>query len=145
MATLSEAVEIGSRDGYLAVVSTVRSDGTMQSSVVNAGMLAHPVSGAEVVAFVTYGAAKLRNLRFRPQVTLTFRAGWQWAAVEGWAEIAGPADPLPGIDAERLRMLRREIFTAAGGSHDDWDEYDRVMESQGRAAVLVTPTRVYRN
>ena len=120
MVTLSEAVEIGSRDRHLAVVSTVRSDGTVQSSVVNAGLLAHPVSGAEVIAFVTYGAAKLRNLRFRPQVTLTFRAGWQWAAVEGWAEIAGPADPLPGIDPERLRLLRREIFIAAGGGHDDW-------------------------
>ncbi len=145
MVTLSEAVEVGSRDGYLAVVSTVRTDGTVQSSVVNAGLLTHPVSGAQVVGFVTYGAAKLRNLRFRPQVTLTFRAAWQWAAIEGWAEIAGPADPLPGIDSERLRLLRREIFTAAGGSHDDWDTYDRVMDSQGRAAVLVTPTRIYSN
>jgi PPOX class probable F420-dependent enzyme len=145
MVTLSEAVEIGSRDGYLAVVSTVRTDGTVQSSVVSAGALAHPVSGAEVVAFVTNGAAKLRNLRFRPQVTVTFRASWRWAAVEGWAEIAGPADPLAGIDADRLRLLRREIFTAAGGSHDDWDTYDRVMDAEGRAAVLVTPTRVYGN
>jgi PPOX class probable F420-dependent enzyme len=145
MVTLADAAAIGGRDGFLAVVSTVRTDGTVQCSVVNAGVLAHPVSGAEVVAFVTYGAAKLHNLRVRPQVTVTFRAGFQWAAVEGWAEVAGPADPMPGIGAERLRLLRREVFAAAGGSHDDWDEYDQVMESQGRAVVLVAPTRIYSN
>ncbi len=145
MMTLAEAAEVGSRDGYLAVVSTVRSDGTIQSSVVNAGVLAHPLSGEQVAAFVTNGAAKLRNLRVRPQVTVTFRAGFRWASVEGWAEVAGPADPMPEIDAERLRLLRREVFSAAGGSHDDWDEYDRVMEAEGRAVVLVAPARIYSN
>ncbi|MDT4921585.1 MAG: hypothetical protein QOI15_2487, partial [Pseudonocardiales bacterium] len=37
----------------------------------------------------------------------------------------------------------REVFEAAGGAHDDWDEYDRVMRTDRRAAVLVTPTRIY--
>jgi len=145
MTTLSEAAEIGSRDKYLAVISTARADGTIQTSVVNAGMLADPQSGNDVVGFVTYGKAKLANLRARPQVTVTFRAGWQWAAVEGRAEIIGPDDPAAGIDAERLRLLRRDVFTAAGGTHDDWDTYDRVMEAERRAVVLVTPARVYTN
>jgi hypothetical protein len=35
------------------------------------------------------------------------------------------------------------VFTAAGGVHDDWEEYDRVMAEQRRTAVLVTPHRVY--
>jgi PPOX class probable F420-dependent enzyme len=143
--TLAEAAEIAARESYLAVVSTLRADGTIQSSVVNAGVMADPGSGQEVVAFVTYGKAKLANLRLRPQVTITFRAGWQWAAVEGTARIIGPDDLADGIDAERLRLLRREVFTAAGGTHDDWDGYDRVMAEQGRAAVLVTPVRVYSN
>jgi len=47
------------------------------------------------------------------------------------------------IDAERQRLLLREIFTAAGGTHDDFDEYDPVMASERRAAVLLTPARVY--
>jgi len=145
MATLSDVAEVGSRDKFLAVVSTLRADGTIQSSVVNAGVLADPESGQSVVGFVTYGRAKLANLRGRPQVTVTFRAGWQWAAIEGTARIIGPDDPAPGVDAERLRLLRREVFTAAGGTHEDWDEYDRVMERERRAAVLVTPTRVYSN
>jgi len=142
---LSDAAGIGSRDGYLAVIATARADGTIQSSVVNAGVLADPRTGEDVVAFVTYGKAKLANLRARPQITVTFRAGWQWAAVEGQAAIIGPDDLAPGIDEQRLRLLRREVFTAAGGSHDDWDEYDRVMAEQRRAVVLVTPSRVYSN
>jgi PPOX class probable F420-dependent enzyme len=145
MVTLSDAAEIGSRDKFLAVVSTARADGTIQSSVVNAGLLADPETGQDVLAFVTYGRAKLGNLRLRPQVTVTFRAGWQWAAIEGRARIIGPDDPVQGVDAERLRLLRREVFTAAGGTHDDWDAYDAVMERERRAVVLVTPTRVYSN
>ena len=38
----------------------------------------------------------------------------------------------PGIDADRLQLLLREIFTAAGGTHDDWDTYDRVMAAERR-------------
>jgi hypothetical protein len=71
------------------------------------------------------------------------RAGWQWAGVEGPVELAGPDDVLKGIDGERLRLLLREIFTAAGGTHDDFDEYDRVMAEERRVAVLVEPERVY--
>ena len=69
------------------------------------------------------------------------RAGWQWASAEGRVELCGPDDPLPGVGAERLRLLLREIFTAAGGTHDDWPTYDRVMAAERRAAVLVTPER----
>jgi hypothetical protein len=35
------------------------------------------------------------------------------------------------------------VFSAAGGSHDDWDTYDRVMADERRTAVLVTPRRSY--
>jgi PPOX class probable F420-dependent enzyme len=143
MVTLADAAEIGSRDGYLAVIATARDDGTIQSSIVNAGVLADPQTGRDVVAFVTNGKAKLANLRARPQITATIRAGWQWVAVEGSAKIIGPDDPAPDVDTERLRLLRREVFTAAGGTHDDWQTYDRVMSEERRAVVLVTPLRVY--
>jgi hypothetical protein len=96
------------------------------------------------VAFVSAGAARrLHHLRARPQATVVVRAAWQWAAVEGRVELAGPDDPYPGIDAEALRLLLRQIFTAAGGTHEDWDEYDRVMASERRVAVLVRPDRTY--
>ena len=107
-------------DHGLCVVSTLRPDGTIQSSVVNAGVLPHPVTGAQVVGLVSRGDAhRVAYLRARPRVTVLVRAGWQWAAVEGPAELAGPDDPMPGVDAERLRLLLREIFTAAvSGSRD---------------------------
>lgn len=145
MVTLADAAGIGSRDKFLAVVSTARADGTIQSSVVNAGVLPDPDSGQDVLGFVTYGKAKLANLRARPQVTVTFRAGWQWAAIEGTARIIGPDEPASGAGADSLRLLRRHVFSAAGGTHDDWAEYDRVMEREQRAVVLVTPARVYSN
>jgi PPOX class probable F420-dependent enzyme len=142
---LSDAVELGRAERFLVVVSTVRADSTVQSSVVNAGVLDHPVTGEPVVGLVTYGRAKLANLRARPWLTTTFRSGPRWVAVEGNATLIGPDDPYPGIDAERTRLLLREVFTSAGGTHDDWAEYDRVMAEQRRTAVLVTPTRIYSN
>lgn len=130
----------------LAVVATSRADGTVQASVVNAGVLAHPVTGERVVGFVTAGGTfKHRVLRQRPSCAVTFRRGWRWATVEGAAHLVGPDDPADGVDAERLRLLLRDVFAAAGGTHDDWEEYDRVMAEQNRTAVLVHPERVYGN
>ncbi len=145
MPTLDDVVALARTDSYLAMVSTLRADATIQTSLVNAGVMAHPISGGEVAAFVTYGRAKLGNLRERPVVNVSFRSGWRWIAVEGTAEIIGLDDPHPDVDAERLRLLLREIFVAAGGSHSDWDEYDRVMARERRAAVFVQPTRIYSN
>ncbi len=145
MTTLQEAASLSSHEQGLVVVSTLRANNTIQSSLVNAGILAHPVTGQNTLAFVASGTVKLANLRARPQVTATFRNGWQWAAVEGHAELVGPDDPQPWLDAEGLRRLLQAIFTAAGGEHDDWDEYDRVMAEQRRAAVLIRPDRIYSN
>ena len=142
---LADFEKIGAQDRYLAVVATTRADGTAQASVVNAGVLTHPVSGDQVVGFVTYGRAKLSNVRRRPWTTVVFRAGWQWGAVEGPADIIGPDDPFEGFDQSQLPELLREVFRAAGGTHDDWNEYDRVMAEQRRAAVLVHPSRIYSN
>jgi len=64
-------------------------------------------------------------------------------AVEGDADLAGPDDHLDGVEGDALRLLLRDVFLAAGGTHDDFDEYDRVMAAERRTAVLVTPERVY--
>ncbi|WP_181780510.1 TIGR03618 family F420-dependent PPOX class oxidoreductase [Pseudonocardia pini] len=125
----------------LASVTVVRADGRPHSSLVNAGVLDHPRTGDPVVGYVTYGAVKLRNLRARPATSLLWRSGWRWAGVEGDSELVGPGE----TDPEELRLLLRAVFTAAGGTHDDWAEYDRVMREEGRTAVLVTPTRIYGN
>jgi len=82
MTTLDDAAQMGAKEQGLAVISTLRADGTIQSSVVNAGVMQHPLVDRQVLAFVSYGKVKLANLRTRPQLTATFRSGWQWAAVE---------------------------------------------------------------
>jgi PPOX class probable F420-dependent enzyme len=146
MTTLDDAVSLASGESGLAVVSTVRADGTVQASLVNVGLLPHPSHGEPALGFTTYGKVKLANLRARPQLAVTFKKGWQWATVEGRAELAGPDDAAPWLaDPDQLRLLLREVFVAAGGSHDDWDEYDRVMAAERRAVVLIAPTRVYSN
>src|ERR1700742_3516489 len=142
MTTLDDAVALAADESGLAIISTLRADDTIQASLVNVGKLPHPTTGEEVLAFVTYGKVKLANLRARPQLTVTYRKGWMWATVEGTAELAGPDDPQPWLaDAEQLRLLLREVFTSAGGTHDDWDEYDRVMAEQHRTGELVATTR----
>jgi PPOX class probable F420-dependent enzyme len=144
MATLADFEAFVPREHGLAVMTVMGPDGRMRPSVVNVGVLDHPVTGERVVGAVIHGRArKLAFLRERPQVSVVLRAGWQWAAVDGLAEIIGPDDPAAGIGPERLRLLLREVFTAAGGAHDDFDEYDRVMAAERRAAVLITPERVW--
>ncbi len=144
MARLDRVRELVPRDHGLVVVVTQRSDGSPQTSVVNAGVLDHPVTSEPVVGFVIQGnTVKRRHLQERPRATVVFRAGWEWVAVEGGIDLAGPDDPLDGLDADAVPGLLRDVFTSAGGTHDDWDEYDRVMATERRLAVLVRPDRVY--
>jgi PPOX class probable F420-dependent enzyme len=146
MMDIDDFARVAAADNGLCVVTTVRDDATVQASVVNAGLVEHPVSQARVVGLVAAGGSrKLENLRRRPRATLVVKSGWQWVAVEGATELIGPDDPIAGVDAERLRLVLREVFRAAGGTHDDWDEYDRVMASERRTAVFVSPDRVYSN
>src|SRR6266851_81086 len=126
MADLVQFEALVPLDHGLAVIAVTGPDGNVRPSVANAGVLDHPITGARMVGVVVRGdARKLDHLRARPRASATLRAGWRWTAVEGPAELVGPDDPMEGIDAERLRLLLREIFVAAGGTHDDFDEYDR--------------------
>ena len=146
MIDLSTFAELASLDHGLCVFSTLREDGSIQASVVNAGILQHPTKGEPVVGLVAAGGSrKLRNLRADPRAAIVVRAGWLWATVEGNAEIIGPDDPHPDVDGEALRHLLRNIFQAAGGTHDDWEAYDRAMAAERRAAVLIGVRRAYAN
>jgi PPOX class probable F420-dependent enzyme len=146
VATVEDIQRLVALDHGLASVSTIRADGTVQSTVVNAGVLPHPVSGAWVAAFVGRPAThKVANLRRNPTATLLWRAGWAWVAAEGTVDLIGPDDPLEGTAGHELPALLRNVYLAAGGEHDDWAEYDRVMASERRMAVLLTPTRIYVN
>ena len=142
--TMDDMAEALSSETGLVTVATQRADGRPLLSVVNAGVMGHPTTGEAVVGFVVRGSsAKHRHLRARPAIAVSARRGWQWVAVEGEAELIGPDDPYPGFEAAALPRLLRDVFKVAGGTHDDWEEYDRVMAQERRTAVLVRPTRVF--
>jgi hypothetical protein len=114
-------------------------------SVVNAGVLDHPVTREGVVGFVARGGTrKLPNLRARPRATVLFRSGWEWVAVEGDVELAGPNDPLAGV--EDLPGLLRTVYAAAvGGTQEHWSDLDEVIAAERHTAVLIRPERIYSN
>lgn len=127
----------------LAVVSTTQSDGRVLSSVVNCGVVDHPITGRPHVAFVSMGsAARIGHIRRGSQVTVLVRRDWKWISVTGPAELIGPDDLRDGVDLDAVRLLLRDVFRAAGGTHDDFDEYDRAMLDDRRVAVFVRPERL---
>ena len=134
------------KENGLAIVSTTQADGRVLSSVVNCGVINHPITGVPCVAFVSAaGAARLSHVRRGSQATIAIRRDWTWRSVTGPADLIGPGALPDGIDAEALRLLMREVFQAAGGTHDDFDEYDRVMANEERVAVFVVPERILGN
>ncbi len=144
MADLADIKRLVAGENGLATVSMTLPDGIAHTSVVNAGVLDHPVAGHPVVGLVVRGDSyKLRRVRKDPRLTVLFRVGWDWAATAGPVDIIGAADPFPGFEPSDVPQLLRDVFVAAGGTHDDWDEYDRVMASENRTALLVTPTRFF--
>lgn len=144
MASLEDLRRLGDRNEGIVVVAVTRANGTVASTMVNAGVILHPTDGTAVVGMVVRGdSGKHRMLRKRPRATVTFLHGWRWATVEGPVELIGPDDPYADMDDKAIAGLLRDIFTAAGGTHDDWDEYDRVMAEEKRLAILVRPERIY--
>jgi hypothetical protein len=145
---LDQARELAARESGLAVVVTYRADGSAQASVVNAGIVDHPVTGSPAVGFVVQGGArkKLENLRARPLATVVFRSGWDWVGIEGEVDLIGPDDRRGAVGSEAAARLFHEIYAAAiGGRPDDWAARDDAIERERHAAVLVRPTRVYSN
>lgn len=79
MTNISAFAEMLSHDHGLCVLSTLRRDGSIQSSVVNAGVTAHPRTAEPVVGLVALGGSrKLTHLRADPRTTVVARTGWQW-------------------------------------------------------------------
>ena len=125
----------------------LRADGTIQSSLVNAGVHAAPGDRRR--------RPRVRHLRPdqapQPPGPTADHARPSAPAGSGRrsrarAEIIGPDDPHPAVDAERLRLLLREVFTAAGGTPR---RLGRLRRRDGwRSAAppsSSTPTRVYSN
>ena len=143
MADLNDVRDFLADEHGLAVVSTTQADGRVLSSVVNCGVATHPLTGEDTVVLVSRGnAARLKHVRRGSEVTVAAQRGWRWVGVTGPCELIGPDDPNDAVDAERLRLMLREVYQAAGGEHDDYDEYDRVMAEDRRTCMFITPSRI---
>lgn len=137
-ADFADVRHYASSEQGLCVAAVTRADGSVHTSVVNAGPMPHPISGVDVVSLVVRSDAfKLGRFRETGRGSLTFRRGWRWVSVEGRCDIFAP-----GTTEVDLPALLRDIFMVAGGTHDDWDEFDRVMANEQRAGVLIHPDRI---
>jgi PPOX class probable F420-dependent enzyme len=135
MLTLAD-VEALLKEHTYAVISTVRPAGTVQNTLVNVGVVENGV------AFTTMGRSRKEyNLTRNPTCTVTIHRGPRWITVEGRVQLR----TWDNTDPETMRRLLREIYVAAGGTHDNWEVYDRVMREERRAAVVVVPERIYSN
>jgi hypothetical protein len=129
---------------FMAVMAVAGADGRVHASLVKAGVLEDPETGAPAVGVVVAGTTrKLSLLRLTGRASLTFTHGFQWVSVEGPAHLVGPADP-PGAGVSVPATLRA-VFVAAGGSHGDWEAFDQVMAAEHRCAVLLAPERILAN
>ena len=136
MTDLDLVARLAGADHNLAVFTVARPDGSVHASVVSAGVIADPVDGSPGVAAVIGGAArKLGLLRTSGRATLVFKHGFEWVAVSGPVRLVGPDDGAElGLD---VPATTRSVFVAAGGTHEDWAEFDRVMAAERRCAVFV--------
>ena len=133
MPTLADVAAMLQQQPY-AVVSTIRPSGTVQSTLVNVGIY------EDGVGFTTAGRSlKEYNLIRHSACTVTVHNGPYWITVEGYARLYSWLN----TDPETMRHMLRELYVVAGGTHDDWDTYDRVVREEGRAAVVVVPQRIY--
>jgi hypothetical protein len=145
VADLALVEELARADHHLAVVCVARPDGTVHASLVNAGILDDPEDGRPCVGVVVGGGArKLSYLRQAGRGTVVFKDGWRWVSVEGPVTLIGPDDARARADLHVPEVVR-SVYRAAGGTHDDWDEFDRVMAEDRRCAVLVRATTVSTN
>ena len=120
---------------HRGVVTTYKRSGAAQMSI----LLCGPYRGT--MSFVVQGStAKRANLKRDPRcAVLTVKHDWS-----GYVVVTGQATvhDWDNTDPEELRVMLREAFSACGGEHSDWEEYDRVMKAEQRAVVMVHPEHV---
>ncbi len=144
MLDLDYVKRLAEGDHHLAVLTTARADGSVHASLVSAGIIDDPVDGSPSVGLVAIGnSRKLPLLRQSGAATIVFKNGFQWAAVSGPTRLIGPEDGLEyGF---QVPDTIRAVYRAAGGEHEDWAEFDRVMAEDRRCAVFIKAEKIFSN
>jgi PPOX class probable F420-dependent enzyme len=119
------------RPRHRMVLTTFRSDGSLQSSPVTGGL---DERGRIVVASYPQ-RAKAANIRRRPQVVVVVLSddfNGPYVQVDGAAEV---------IDLPEAVEPLVQYFRSVAGEHPNWDEYRQAMVDQGKCLIRVTPQR----
>ena len=117
------------RPRHHMVLTTFRSDGSLQSSPVTGGV---DEAGRIVVASYPQ-RAKSANIRRDPRASVTVLSeefNGPYVQVDGAAEV---------IDLPEAVEPLVDYFRAIAGEHSDWDEYRQAMVDQGKCLIRVTP------
>ena len=124
-------------DNHQAVLTTFRKNGAAQMSIVTVGAY-----GDGVGFTTTEDRAKLHNLVRDSRCSLLVSKSdwWGYVVLEGRAKVLRRGES----DDDELRDALRRIYRAASGQeHPDWEDYDRAMVEDRRAAIIVVPDHVY--
>ncbi len=124
-------------DNHQAVLTTFRKNGAAQMSIVTVGAY-----GEGVGFTTTEDRAKLHNLVRDSRCSLLVSKSdwWGYVVLEGRAKVLRRGES----DDEELRDALRGIYRAASDQeHPDWEDYDRAMVADRRAAIIVVPDHVY--
>jgi PPOX class probable F420-dependent enzyme len=119
------------RPRHQMVLTTFRSDGSLQSSPVTGGV---DEQGRIVIASYPQ-RAKATNIRRRPQASVMVLSDEFNGA---YVQVDGPAEV---IDLPEAVEPLVDYFRAVAGEHPDWDEYRQAMTDQGKCLIRVTPQR----
>ena len=113
------------------VMSTTRSDGRPQMSLVTGGMTA-----AGQLAVSSYPErAKARNAKANPMVSVLVMGedfNHEWVQIDGIATVHDMPEAADGLI---------EYYRCISGEHPDWDEYRQAMADQGKSVIMIEPTR----
>jgi len=144
MADLALFERLAAGDNHLGILATTRADGSVHASLVNIGVLPDPVDGSAAVGLVAQGGSvKLALLRRSGRAIVVVKRGYEWASAAGGVRLIGP-DDRSELDAQVPEVIR-SVYRAAGGSHEDWQEFDRVMRDERRCAVFVRAEKITSN
>jgi PPOX class probable F420-dependent enzyme len=119
------------RPRHRMVLTTFRSDGSLQSSPVTGG-----VDDQGRIVISSYPTrAKSANLRRDPRASVTVLSdefNGAYVQVDGDSEVIDLPDAVePLVD----------YYRSISGEHPDWDEYRQAMVEQGKCLIRITPAR----
>ena len=113
------------------VLSTARSDGRPQMSLVTGGLTA----GGRLAVSSYPERAKVKNAKANAAVSVLVMGdefNHEWVQIDGTATVLDMPEAADGLV---------EYYRCISGEHPDWDEYRQAMADQGKSVILIEPTR----